>query len=292
MDGLRDREEADSLAVTGLGILWVRQHGFTIDRPHGLGDDYLLLRFYTPMLVRTAAGVVHGEPGDCLLYEPTFPQWYTGRGVGFIDDWVHITSRGMPEIIRRYQVPVNTLFRPRELDFFSPSIEAISREQRRRELFWRDSVRMLVEQLLMRLGRMVNEREVPNLRIERQVHADALRSVRMHVHGRLEEGWTVARMAQLAHMSASRFGVLYKRVLGVSPAEDLIEARLARAQELLTNSGMSVGEVAARTGFKSPSYFSCLFHRRVGAAPTEYRGRDLGEGNRAEAAGEDAPAGV
>jgi AraC-like DNA-binding protein len=283
VDGFRDREAADSLAVTGLGVLWVRQHGFTIDRPDGLGDDYLLLRFYTPMLVRTTAGIVHGEPGDCLLYEPEFPQWYTGRGVGFIDDWMHITSQGMPELIRRYQMPVNTLFRPRDLDFFSPTLQAISREQRRRELFWRDSVRMLVEQLLMRLGRSLDEQGSPNPRSVDLVRPDVLRSVRMQVHERLDEHWTVARMAQLAHMSPSRFAVLYKRVLGVSPAEDLIEARLARAQELLTNSGMSVGEVAARTGFKSPSYFSRLFRRRVGATPRDCHRRRSREGQRAEA---------
>jgi len=267
--GFRDREAADSLAVTGLGVLWVRQHGFTIDRPRGLGDSYLLLRFYTPMLVRTVAGVVDGEPGDCLLYEPDFPQWYTGRGVGFIDDWVHITSRGMPELIRRYQMPVNTLFRPRDLDFFSPTLQAISREQRRRELFWRDSVRMLVEELLMRLGRSLDEQRSPNRQPVDLVRPDVLRSVRMEVHERLDEHWTVAKMAQLAHMSVSRFAVLYKRVLGVSPAEDLIEARLARAQELLTNSGMSVGEVAAQTGFKTPSYFSRIFRRRVGTTPRD-----------------------
>lgn len=284
MDDLPDGEEADSLAVTGLGVLWVREQGFTIDRPRGLGE-YLLLRFYTPMLVRTAAGVVNGEPGDCLLYDPTFPQWYTGRGVGFIDDWVHITGPAMPGLVRRYGVPVNTLFRPRELDFFSPALQAISREQHRRESFWRDSVRMLVEQLLMRLGRMVNEPELPDLGTARPVHADALRSVRMHVHERLGERWTVAGMAQLAHMSASRFAVRYRRVLGVSPAEDLIEARLARAQELLVNSGMSVGEVAAQTGFKSLSYFSRIFRQRVGSTPTDYQRRHLREGKRAEAAG-------
>jgi len=275
MAGLRDREEADSLAVTGLGVLWVRQQGFTINRPRGLGDDYLLLRFYTPMLVHTAAGMAQGEPGDCLLYEPTFPQWYSGRDVGFIDDWLRITPPGMPELIRRYQVPVNTLFRPRKLDFFSPTLEAISGDLRRRELFWRDSVRMLVERLLMTLGRLVNEEEFPSLGTANLGRPDALRSVRMQVHERLDEPWTVTRMAELAHVSASRFGVLYKKILGVSPAEDLIEARLARAQELLTNSGMSVGEVAAQTGFTSSSYFSRLFRRRVGATPRDYRRRHL-----------------
>lgn len=286
-----DREEAKPLAVTELGVLWVRQLGYKVDRPHGLGQ-YLLLRFYTPMLVHTTAGLVYGEPGDCLLYEPAFPQWFTGRGVGYIDDWMHIKGPAMPALVRRYQVPVNTLFRPRELDFFSPALEAINRELYRRELFWEHSVRMLVENLLMRLGRLVNEQESADLGPADLARAGVLRSVRMQVHERLKERWTVASMAELAHVSASRFAVLYKRLFGVSPVEDLIDARLARARALLTNAGLSVGEVAAQTGFTSLCYFSRLFHRRVGITPRDYHRRDLQEGERAEPAALPAPVGL
>jgi AraC-like DNA-binding protein len=259
MVDLGDQEEAATLAVTGLGVLWVRQLGFTIDRPHGLGQ-YLLLRFYTPMLARTVAGLVHAEPGDCLLYEPTYPQWFSGRGVGYIDDWIHITGPAMPALVRRYEVPVNRLFRPRELDFFSPTLEAISRELYRRELFWQQSVRLLVESLLMRLGRLANEQESSDLGPADLARAEVLRRARMQVHERLEQRWTVASMAELAHVSTSRFAVLYKKLFGVSPVEDLIDARLARARALLTNAGLSVGEVAAQTGFSSLSCYP-IIHR-------------------------------
>jgi AraC family transcriptional regulator of arabinose operon len=291
MTGPIHPEEADELSVTGLGILWVRQLGYTTDRPHGL-DQYLLLRFYTPMLVRTAAGVVHGEPGDCLLYEPMFPQWFTGRGVGYIDDWIHITGPAVPELVGSYRVPVNTLFRPRELDFFSPTLEAINRERHRRELFWQHSVRLLVETLLFRLGRLVNEQQRFDLRPTDFARADVLRSVRMQVHEQLGERWTVARMAELAHVSASRFAVLYKKLFGVTPIEDLIDARLARARALLTNAGLSVSEAAAQTGFASLCYFSRLFRRRVGTTARDYCRRDRQEGDSTEPVGDEPPRGL
>ena len=284
MAHLGGREEADGLAVTGVGVHWVRKLGFTIDRPHGLGQ-YLLLRFYTPMLVGTAAGLVHGEPGDCLLYEPTFSQWYTGRGVGYTDDWVHITGPAMPELVHRYQVPANRLFRPDKVDFFPRTLKAIEREMYRRELFWQDSVRMLVETLLLRLGRLATEQERLDLTAGELARAEVLRSVRMQVHERLQERWTVASMAQLAHLSPSRFAVLYKKLFGLSPIDDLLEGRVATARVLLTNAAVSVGEAAAQTGFRSIYYFSRLFHRRVGCAPRDYYRRHLQEGKSAEAAG-------
>ena len=268
----------------GLGVHWVRKLGFTVDRPHGL-DQYLLLRFYTPMLVRTAAGLVHGESGDCLLYEPTFPQWFTGRGGGYTDDWVHITGPAMPELVGRYRVPVNRLFRPEEVEFFPRILRAIERELYRRELFWQHSVQMLVETLLLRLGRLANEQEHLDFTAAELARAEVLRSVRMQVHERLEERWTVASMAQVAHLSPSRFAVLYKKLFGLSPIDDLVETRLARARILLTNAAMSVGEAAAQTGFGSLSYFSRLFHRRVDCAPRDFYRRHLQEGESEEAAG-------
>jgi AraC family transcriptional regulator of arabinose operon len=284
MAHLDSREEPHRLKVRGFGVHWVRKLGQTIDRPHGYGG-YLLLRFYTPMLVRTAAGLVRGEPDDCLLYEPTFPQWFTGRGVGYTDDWLWITGPAMPELVGRYRVPVNRLFRQGEVDLFPRMLRAIEREIYRRELFWQDSVRMLVETLLMRLGRLANEQERSDLTAAESARAEVLRNVRMQVHERLKERWTVVNMAQMAHLSPSRFAVLHKKLFGLSPIDDLLEGRLATARVLLTNAGMSVGEVAAQTGFSSPHYFSRLFHRRVGCTPRDYHRRDLQEGESKEAAG-------
>jgi AraC-like DNA-binding protein len=283
MEHLGSEERVYLLAVTGLGIQWARKLGQTIDRPHGLGQ-YLLLRFHTPMLARTADGLVQGEPDDCLLYEPTFPQWFTGRDVGYTDDWVHITGPAMPELVLRYQVPANRLFRPREIDFFSPTLEAINRELHRRERFWQHSIRMQVEALLLRLGRLVTEPGHLNLTPAELVHAEVLRSVREEVHGRMEERWTVARMAQMAHLSTSRFAVLYRKLFGLSPIDDLLEGRVATARVLLTNVAVSVGEVAAQTGFTNFCYFSRLFRRRVGCTPRDYSRRDPRDRGRTRAA--------
>jgi len=108
----------------------------------------------------------------------------------------------------------------------------------------------------------------------------------MQVHEQLKERWTVASMAELAHVSASRFAVLYKKLFGVTPMEDLIDARLARARALLTSAGLSVGEAAAQTGFASLCYFSRLFRRRMGTTARDYCRRDLQRGESTEPTGE------
>lgn len=270
------QDDASQVVVTALGVRWIHEMGYTVDRPHGL-DEYVLLRFYSPMLVRTATGLVNGEPDDCLLYAPRFPQWFSGRDVGHADDHMHVDGPGVSELVSRFRLPVNRLFRPRQVDFIPPTITAISRELHRREPFWQHSVRTLVETLMLRLGRATGEQEQAGLTPADLVHAEALRTIRMQVHERLEERWTVASMARLANLSVSRFGVLYRTLFGVSPVEDLIDARLARARALLANAALSVGEAAAAAGFTNVCYFSRLFRRRVGSTPREYYRRGVAE---------------
>jgi hypothetical protein len=120
--GVRD-QPAGPLTVEALGVRWPHDPGFTVERPHGLGM-YLLLHFRSAATALTLAGVVSAEPGDCLLYDPSFPQWYRGRDGEYVDDWLHVHGPRMAELVRRYEIPVNVIIQPRdtELDYVPPIV--------------------------------------------------------------------------------------------------------------------------------------------------------------------------
>jgi AraC-like DNA-binding protein len=181
----------------------------------------------------------------------------------------------MPELIRLYQIPVNEILRPRETEFITPIFEAVNRELRRREPLWEESVSLLVESLFVELARQLRRQGPDALSPSEVARVDGFRSIRMRVHDQMEKPWRVADMARLANLSPSRFAVLYLRLLGISPMEDLIHARLQRARALLTDERLSVREVADRTGFGSVCHFSRLFRKHVGCAPRDYRRRPL-----------------
>jgi len=282
--GLQDRPETPLTAVD-LGVRWPHGPGYTVERPYGLGM-YLFVCFHSPMSVRTKEGVVPAEPGDCLVYDPSFPQWYRGREGGFVDDWLHVHGPAMPEVIRLYHIAVNAIMRPRRSEFVAPMLEAINRELRRREPLWRESVSLLVQSLFFQLGRQLVQQRA-ELRPAEAARMDEFRNLRMHVHERMQQPWRVAEMARLAHLSTSRFAVLYTKLLGVSPMEDLIHARLSRAQALLTDGGISVRDAAERAGFGSLCHFSRLFRRHMGCPPRDYYRRMLaGEANLSDGEGE------
>lgn len=152
-------------------------------------------------------------------------------------------------------------------------MEAINRELRRREPLWRESVSLMVQSLFLQLARQLIRPTPAELTSAEAARVDEFRNLRMHVQERMQEPWRVAEMARLAHLSPSRFAVLYTKLLGVSPMEDLIHARLQRARALLTDGGISVSDVADRAGFGSVCHFSRLFRKHVGCSPRDYHRR-------------------
>lgn len=88
---------------------------------------------------------------------------------------------------------------------------------------------------------------------------------------------------------ADRFGVSERHVrrvfaaeYGVSPVAFLQTQRLLTAKRLLTDTGMSIPEVAWASGFSSLRRFNALFHDRYRLKPSDlrkgFKGADLAEG--------------
>ena len=80
-----------------------------------------------------------------------------------------------------------------------------------------------------------------------------------------------SEVALLCQMSPSRFCREFKAAFGVTFLEYLGAQRLEQAKRLLGNPSMSVTDVAHAVGFSDPSYFTRVFRKQEGVAPSEYR---------------------
>jgi transcriptional regulator GlxA family with amidase domain len=78
-------------------------------------------------------------------------------------------------------------------------------------------------------------------------------------------------MARRASLSRAQFTRRFVSRLGMSPAQYLIQARIDRAHQLLTESGMTVTETAAALGYTDVPYFSRQYKQRTGRAPSQDR---------------------
>lgn len=96
-----------------------------------------------------------------------------------------------------------------------------------------------------------------------------------------------ARSIVEQHLQDSEYGVeqlakelcmertgLYKKLTSLSDTTPVVfirNIRLERAALLLKEGNMSVNEIAEKTGFSSPSYFTKCFKKMYGVLPSEYR---------------------
>lgn len=74
-------------------------------------------------------------------------------------------------------------------------------------------------------------------------------------------------------MSESRFSHLFRQIMGVSPHQYFLKMRLEQAQGYLQDSDLSIAQIAQLTGFEDALYFSRLFKKYFGVAPSSYRGK-------------------
>lgn len=85
-----------------------------------------------------------------------------------------------------------------------------------------------------------------------------------------EKEWTMEKLCERANMEKSQFYSYYKKFFSSTPHNDLIEVRLDKAKNLLTNQALSISQTAELCGFSNPSHFSRYFkstaavHRRNG----------------------------
>jgi len=95
------------------------------------------------------------------------------------------------------------------------------------------------------------------------------------VDAHYDEAITLREMARRAGLSESHFTKRFTRAVGMAPVAYLNRVRLENAKKMLGGGGLSVTEVARRSGFSSPSYFSKCFRARYNETPRSFmrRGR-------------------
>ena len=83
--------------------------------------------------------------------------------------------------------------------------------------------------------------------------------------------YNVEKLSETLGLSRGHLHRKIKELTGAAPVEFLRTYRLNKATQLLRQNAYTVSEVAYRTGFSSPAYFSKCFKAVYGVTPTEYQ---------------------
>ncbi|MDR1412222.1 MAG: helix-turn-helix transcriptional regulator, partial [Spirochaetaceae bacterium] len=82
---------------------------------------------------------------------------------------------------------------------------------------------------------------------------------------------TLDDIAASGMMCRSKCCHLFKQILRRTIFEYLLHYRIRKSLSLLTDTGMSITEIAGQCGFNSASYYTEIFNKITGMAPRDYR---------------------
>lgn len=82
---------------------------------------------------------------------------------------------------------------------------------------------------------------------------------------------TITDLASYIGIDRSYLYSIFKEQIDVSPQEFLINCRVNRACELMTNHELSIGDISRSVGYEDQLNFSRIFKQIKGSSPKEYR---------------------
>jgi len=113
----------------------------------------------------------------------------------------------------------------------------------------------------------------------------AVAAAEREMRARYREPLTVSGLAKNAHVTPEHLVRLFRRDLRTTPAKRLWRIRTGMGIDLLRATGLSVGEIAERCGFRTSYHFARVIKAETGMTPTELRRASL-EGRRGRFWGE------
>lgn len=96
-------------------------------------------------------------------------------------------------------------------------------------------------------------------------------SIMRAMHENTEYAWTVALLASKINMSRSAFALRFKKLVGESPMEYLKRCRIHKASRLLSESALTINQIASAVGYDSEASFNRAFKQQTGHPPGKFR---------------------
>ena len=95
----------------------------------------------------------------------------------------------------------------------------------------------------------------------------ATESIERNLRGHL----TLAEIAAEVDLNPQYFARVFKKAVGQSPHQYILEKSVERAKELLKTTELSLADIASQVGIATQSHFTTVFRRATGVTPREFR---------------------
>jgi AraC-like DNA-binding protein len=121
-------------------------------------------------------------------------------------------------------------------------------------------------QMLLLLIELLKERFGYAVQLDKRIEA-----VRNYLDQNYPQQISQSQLATIASLSVRQLNEIFRRDLGMTPQQYLVEKRMQQAWKLLTQGRLQVQQIAERVGYASLAAFSDRFRRHFGHSPRHFR---------------------
>ena len=199
-------------------------------------------------------------PGQWHTYCPSkntgWNEYYIGFQGAVIDELVN------NEFISRDNQVLDVGVNEELVNLFSTAIQAAKDEKKAAQQY-------LAGIVLHIIGMILSHSQNKNFEINHlgQIIEKAKIIMTENIHRQID----IQEIATNLGTSYSWFRKAFKEYTGYAPAQYFQELKLRKAKELLTETNLSIKEIAYELDFSSYEYFLSFFKKRVGVTPSEHR---------------------
>ena len=102
-------------------------------------------------------------------------------------------------------------------------------------------------------------------------HAAALQKAERFIHENFTRKISLGEIAENSGLSAPYFSTIFREEMGENLSSYLNRLRVEKAGRLLTETNLSLADIAGSCGFEDQSWFSKIFKSFTGTSPGKYR---------------------
>ena len=100
--------------------------------------------------------------------------------------------------------------------------------------------------------------------------SDAIAYIEKNLHLNI----TNSDLADECLMGEEHFRKLFKKEYGISPKQYIINIRIRKAKQMLSEGVLKINAISEKCGFSNPYHFCSFFKQKVGMSPSEYMNKN------------------
>lgn len=255
----------DYLCVNCVGVVNETNYG-TFFKYRERKDYYLMYMLSGDIPIVLGENETHLSEGQLIIMKPHTPYKYqnlSGNPIQYI--FIHFSGFEAEKLVCDCKLPLNTISAVGIHDRIIDSCKRMFYEFVKNDDFSNELLCCILKEILASFSRYLHES--PNKRH----FSKAL----LYIHEHYNSDISISKLASIESMSETHFRAEFKKNIGVSPKEYLINLRMKTACTILSETRNNISETAHMVGYSDAYYFSRIFKKKLNISPQKYRAQTM-----------------